>query len=51
MRVTDRAEVRSMRMGLEIAVILHKLYPTQFDPAKLITLLGDEDTVTSLKPV
>ncbi len=48
-RVTDRAEVRSMRMGLEIATILYKLYPKQFDPAKLITLLGSEDTVKQIE--
>ncbi|MGC1483739.1 MAG: DUF1343 domain-containing protein [Candidatus Acidiferrum sp.] len=48
-RVTDRAAVRSVRTGLEIAAILHKLYPTQFHTEKLITLLGNEETVKQLE--
>src|SRR5436309_9817989 len=34
-RVTDRFVVRSMRLGLEIAEILQKLYPKDFDTDKL----------------
>jgi uncharacterized protein YbbC (DUF1343 family) len=48
-RITDRAAVRSMRVGLEISVLLHKLYPQQFDPAKLITLTGNAATVQQLQ--
>jgi uncharacterized protein YbbC (DUF1343 family) len=48
-RITDRAAVRSMRMGLEIAAILQKLYPAQFDPAKLLELAGDAETVRLLQ--
>ncbi|HYL63329.1 MAG TPA: DUF1343 domain-containing protein [Candidatus Methylomirabilis sp.] len=48
-RATDRAAVRSMRMGLEIAVILHKLYPAKFDFAKLVTLVGNSDTIQQLQ--
>ncbi|HKV24166.1 MAG TPA: DUF1343 domain-containing protein [Candidatus Acidoferrum sp.] len=48
-RVTDRAAVRSVRVGLEIAAILYKLYPTNFDPAKMITLVGNEETIRQLK--
>lgn len=48
-RVTDRVAVRPMRMGLEIAVLLKKLYPANFDPAKLITLLGSAETVQQLQ--
>ena len=48
-RITDRAAVRSMRMGLEIAVILRKLYPGNFDPAKLITLVGNAETIQQLQ--
>ncbi|MGB8473172.1 MAG: DUF1343 domain-containing protein [Candidatus Acidiferrum sp.] len=48
-RVTDRAAVRSMRAGLEIATILHKLYPEKFDPAKLITLVGNAETIRQLE--
>ena len=48
-RITDRAAVRSVRAGLEIAVILHKLYPTNFDPAKLILLVGNAETIRQLE--
>ena len=48
-RVTDRAAVRSMRMGLEIAAILHKLYPEHFDYAKLIALVGNSETIQQLQ--
>jgi uncharacterized protein YbbC (DUF1343 family) len=49
LRITDRAAVRSMRVGLEIAVALQKLYPTQFDPAKLLLLLGNAESVQQLQ--
>jgi uncharacterized protein YbbC (DUF1343 family) len=49
LRVTEPLAVRSMRVGLEIASLLYKLYPKQFNPAKLITLLGNEDTVHQLE--
>jgi uncharacterized protein YbbC (DUF1343 family) len=48
-RITDRAAVRSMLMGLEIAAILRKLYPVQFDPSKLLELTGDAETVRLLQ--
>jgi len=48
-RVTDRFKVRSMRMGLEIAAILQKLYPKQFDSAKLLELAGNADTIQQLQ--
>jgi uncharacterized protein YbbC (DUF1343 family) len=38
-----------MRMGLEIAAILQKLYPKQFDTAKLVELVGNADTVQQLQ--
>jgi uncharacterized protein YbbC (DUF1343 family) len=47
-RVTDRAAVRSVRMGIEIATILKKRYPNDFDPAKLITLIGNQQTIDML---
>jgi uncharacterized protein YbbC (DUF1343 family) len=49
LRVTDRFKVRSMRMGLEIAAILQKLYPKQFDSAKLLELVGNTDTIQQLQ--
>ena len=47
--VTDRFTARSMRLGLEIAEILQKLYPKDFDTAKLIGLVGNDDTVQQIK--
>ena len=48
-RVTDRAAVRSMRVGLEIAALLQKKYPQHFDVSKMIVLLGNDATVEQLK--
>ena len=48
-RVTDRAAVRSMRIGLEIAALLAKRYPNDFDVAKLITLVGNDETIRQLQ--
>jgi uncharacterized protein YbbC (DUF1343 family) len=48
-KVTDRAAVRSMRMGLEIAAVLQKKYPSNFETAKLVELLGNEVTVRQLQ--
>jgi uncharacterized protein YbbC (DUF1343 family) len=48
-RITERGAVRSMRMGLEIAMILHRFYPQQFDPEKLLLLIGNSDTIQQLQ--
>ena len=48
-RVTDRAAVRSMRVGLEIAVELHKKYPEHFDYSKILLLLGNDATIQQLE--
>jgi uncharacterized protein YbbC (DUF1343 family) len=48
-RITDRAAVRSMRVGLEIAAVLQKLYPKQFEVSKLIELVGNADSVQQLQ--
>ncbi len=48
-RITDRFAVRSMRMGLEIAAILHRLYPQQFNIAKLLELTGNSETVQQMQ--
>jgi uncharacterized protein YbbC (DUF1343 family) len=48
-RITERGAVRSMRMGLEIAMILHRLYPQQFDPEKLLLLIGNSETIQQLQ--
>jgi len=48
-RVTDRFTVRSMRIGLEIAALLQKLYPKDFDASKLLLLTGNADTIAQLQ--
>ncbi len=48
-KITDRFKVRSMRMGLEIAAILQKLYPKQFEISKMIELVGNSDTMQQLQ--
>lgn len=48
-RVTDRGAVRSIDVGLEIAVLLWKKYPEHFDVAKTIVLLGNGATVDQLQ--
>ena len=47
-RVTDRAAVRSMRIGMEIAALLHQRYPKDFDVSKLITLVGHDGSIGQL---
>jgi uncharacterized protein YbbC (DUF1343 family) len=47
--VADRASFESMRMGLEIAAALAKLYPGKFDVTKMIALVGNADTIRKLK--
>jgi uncharacterized protein YbbC (DUF1343 family) len=47
-RIGDRGAVRSMRMGLEIAALLQKMYPQYFDVSKTIVLLGNSETVQKL---
>ena len=48
-RITDRRAVRAIRMGIEISEVLRKLYPSQFDPAKLLLLIGSAETVQQLQ--
>ena len=48
-RIGDRAAVRAMRLGIQIAVILEKMYPQDFSVEKTITLLGNADAVQRLK--
>src|SRR5208337_1017748 len=48
-KVTDRAGVRSMRMGLEIAALLQKKYPQQFDSSKILQLIGNDQAVHDLQ--
>jgi uncharacterized protein YbbC (DUF1343 family) len=48
-RIADRSAVRSMRMGLEIAALLAKMYPQYFDVSKTVVLLGNSGTVNKLE--
>ena len=48
-RITDRAAVRSVSVGIEIAAVLKRLYPEQFDVSKMIFLLGSDETVAALQ--
>ena len=48
-RVTNRPSVRPMRMGVEIAAILLKLYPAQFDVTKILLLTGNDATIKQLQ--
>lgn len=47
--ISDRRSLRSMRMGLEIADTLHRLYPERFQLAKIIELLGSQATLDRLE--
>ncbi len=46
--VTDRAALQAMRMGMEIAAALGKLYPDKFELAKMIVLVGNGATIERL---
>jgi uncharacterized protein YbbC (DUF1343 family) len=48
-RIGAKSEVRAMRMGLEIAAVLKKLYPDKVDLSKTVTLLGNAATVQQLQ--
>ena len=47
--VTDRASLESMRMGIEIASALAKLYPGKFEVGKMIALVGNASTIKRLE--
>ena len=47
--ITNRRELRSMRMGLELADALHRMYPDKFQIEKVIELLGSQSTIDRLK--
>ena len=44
----DRDAIQSMRIGIEIAFALGKLYPRKFDAARMIELVGNAATVKQL---
>jgi uncharacterized protein YbbC (DUF1343 family) len=47
--LADRNALPSMRMGIEIAAALAKLYPGKFETAKMITLVGNGETIRLLQ--
>jgi uncharacterized protein YbbC (DUF1343 family) len=47
-KLTDRAALQTMRMGIEIAAALAKLYPRNFETAKMIALVGNTATIKQL---
>lgn len=47
--IVDRAAIRSVRMSLEIAETLHRMYARQFQLEKIIELLGSASTLEALK--
>jgi uncharacterized protein YbbC (DUF1343 family) len=47
--ITNRSAVPAMRMGLEIAAALADLYPDRFDVTRILTLLGNAETVERLR--
>ncbi|HEX3544618.1 MAG TPA: hypothetical protein VHT31_08840, partial [Candidatus Acidoferrum sp.] len=48
-RVLDKRAVRSMTMGMEIASILHQLYPDKFDVQKMLFLVANDQTIRQLQ--
>jgi uncharacterized protein YbbC (DUF1343 family) len=49
LEVTDRASFQAMRMGMEIAAALLKLYPDKFEAVKMIELVGNAQTIERLQ--
>ncbi len=48
LEITDRDAFDSIRVGLEIADALHRLYPERFQVTKLMDLLASQTTVDAL---
>ena len=49
MVVTDREALRPVRMGVEIAAALYKLYPSDYQIDLAARLLGSKDTIARVK--
>ena len=49
MIVTDRAALRPVRLGVEIASALHKLYGAQFELGGAERLFGSRDGITRIR--
>ncbi len=46
--LTNRDALQSMRMGIEIALALGKLYPGKFETSKMTELVGNPETIRQL---
>ena len=49
MVVTDRQALRPVRLGVEIAAALHKLFPGQFDFKNTVRLLGSQASIDRIR--
>jgi uncharacterized protein YbbC (DUF1343 family) len=49
MIVTDRSALRPVRLGLEVAAMLHKLYGAQFELESAQRLFGSKETLTRVR--
>ncbi|HKW01095.1 MAG TPA: exo-beta-N-acetylmuramidase NamZ domain-containing protein [Vicinamibacterales bacterium] len=47
--ITDRTALRPVRLGVEIASALYKLFPTQFRIDSALRLFGSSDSLTRIK--
>jgi uncharacterized protein YbbC (DUF1343 family)/CubicO group peptidase (beta-lactamase class C family) len=47
--IVDRAALRPVRVGLEIAAALFRMYPTQFDVTAAARLVGSRDAIRRLQ--
>jgi hypothetical protein len=49
MIVTDRAALRSVRVGIEIAALLHKMYGPKFDLDAAERLFGSREGISRIR--
>ena len=49
MVITDRAVLRPVRVGIEIAAALRKLHPDRFDFRNTVRLLGSQQTIDRIR--
>jgi uncharacterized protein YbbC (DUF1343 family) len=47
--VTDRKALRPVDVGISLATVLYRLYPTHFDPEKMHRLLRHRPTLEAIK--
>jgi uncharacterized protein YbbC (DUF1343 family) len=47
--VTDRTEIRPVRLGLEIARTLYRLYPEKYDPEEADKLFGSKEGLSPIR--